>query len=72
MPQSLRIGARPGPLERPVGRLGLRLIQQRRVVALPKGRQRAYARWGLVRQRTVRMALRAWSVSGWDMAQRHR
>lgn len=32
------------------GRLGLRLIQQRRVVTLPKGGQRAYERQVLVRR----------------------
>ncbi|NTU79518.1 MAG: hypothetical protein HGA45_08965, partial [Chloroflexales bacterium] len=32
------------------GRLGLRLVQQRRVIALPRGGQRAYERWALVRR----------------------
>jgi hypothetical protein len=32
------------------GRLGLRLVQQRRVVTLPQGGERAYARWVLMRR----------------------
>jgi hypothetical protein len=32
------------------GRLGLRLVQQRRVVTLPQGGQRDYERWVLIRR----------------------